>query len=177
MLHAPPIPWELERLKPFIRSMRLSPSRRSADMLSTGFTGTTSICVEVVAVGALVVPTVAGSCACAANEHAATPPNRLMNLWHLIAAPGIDLVVYPHRRSKSRREECHKAPGRVTRELQRRPTRAHHVTVRSLIAVSLDGLTETASVSPLRSRSCQLRPQFILILVARRSGEKSCIGL
>ena len=139
MLHAPPIPSELERLKPFIRSMRLSPSRRSADMLSTGFTRTTSICVEVV-----VVPTVTGSCACAANEHAATPPNRLMNLWHLIAAPGIDLVVYPHRRSKSRREECHKGPGRVTRELQRRPTRAHHVTVRSSIAVSLDGLTETA---------------------------------
>lgn len=124
MLQAPPIPWELERLKPFIRSMRLSLSRRSADMLSTGFTRTTSICVEVDAVGALVVPTVAGSCACAANDHAATPPNRLMNLWHLIAPPGIDLVVYPLRHSKSRREECHKGPGSVTRELQRRLTRA-----------------------------------------------------
>src|SRR5262249_24137986 len=75
---AAPIPWALERLKSFIRSIRPSLNRRFGGGLSTGFTRATSICGKT-AVVALVVPIVADSCACAASDHAAAmPPNRLM---------------------------------------------------------------------------------------------------
>src|SRR5262249_56987066 len=58
---AAPIPWALERLKSFIRSIRLSLSRRLGGIASTGFTRDTSICGKT-AVVALVVPIVADSC-------------------------------------------------------------------------------------------------------------------
>ena len=119
ILQAPPTPCAVERLKSFIRSIRLSLSRRSADIHSTGFTRAISICVEV-AVGALVAPIVANSWACAANDQAAaTPPNRLMNLWHLIAPPCVDLVrCVSRRRSENQTEECHirSGPHSVSRE-------------------------------------------------------------
>src|SRR5262249_3420374 len=84
---APPIACALERLKSFIRSIRLSLNRRFGGILSTGFTRAISICGKV-AVVALFAPIVVDSCACAASDHAkATPPNRLMNSRRFIRSP------------------------------------------------------------------------------------------
>src|SRR5262249_47633017 len=97
---APPIPCALERLKSFIRSTRLSLSRRSGGVLSTGFTRVTSICGKV-AVGALVI--VAEFCACAASDQVATAlPNRLINLRHFIPPPvSTSFVAYLRTRNES----------------------------------------------------------------------------
>src|SRR5262249_25185849 len=84
---APPIPWALERLKSFIRSIRPSLNRRFGGGLSTGFTRAISICGKVAVVGS-VTRIVADSCACAASDHAAAiPPNRLMNARLFIQSP------------------------------------------------------------------------------------------
>src|SRR5437870_8935851 len=81
-----PIPSALERLKPFIRSIRSSLNRTFGGIWSTGLTRATSICGKLVVVP-LVVGIVADPCAYAATDHAAaTPPNRPMNV-RLLQSP------------------------------------------------------------------------------------------
>jgi hypothetical protein len=74
-----PMPSALERLNPFIRSIRSSLNRTFGGIRSTGFTRGTSICGKVALLG-FVISVGANSSAFAATDHAAaTPANRLMN--------------------------------------------------------------------------------------------------
>jgi len=86
---APPIAWALERLKPLIKSIRSSLSRRLGGVPSTGFTRATLICGKVAFV-ALVAPNVSDSCACATSDHAAaTLTNSVMNSRRFTASGSV----------------------------------------------------------------------------------------